>query len=784
MTTSSNRLKGLLLPTTRETDTTAVAEQLFDLGYLEATDAAATPERLVDPTGIDADTPRLGELPLKAFDLEAARAPEAIAKLTEHWLPKRWLTVLREHHGDGIDELERFQPERFEVPQIGRDLLISVIESMTPMITGRSGAGKTSGVKFVIQEVFGFSYAGIAISELTFEEIGALFPRYDEGELRWILEMVLLDLFTDAEVLHWQELGREDPALKNVVQSAFGDDRIDGRELGVRLHVADRNPPGHEGYTVTKPTRPVASRCWYPESAYGFADEAYTGADVWLVAKWAGHGYGRQAAAFVDYVASELPPERRTEGGDARFLEAVLQNFLPLPGSAKVAHPASEPVAVERFLPLAEKAVGQHIRISTSDDPDAARRDTDRFLAGVCDALGVDRRHAKGGGGAAELRNLIRRAVEYDFTAQILGPPSTAKSKFLKATLKALRTEFARNGEVVPEDRYIDVGSLNKGALSGALPVHDGRETKVTQAIRSTLDLGVDQPVTLTLDDLSNGSPNQHKLVMELLNSARRTVGEHPINTMGVIATCNPAVTETGGKASHVHKMDEAVKRRLTLNFYVAEFDLEWDRWLSGQYGADADAVVGWVKALYDDPEVPAASAVVGAREAERLVKLHQAGYPLEAALPPVYDSDVDLVTAVRQRIGDLEDRLRGVENLTIDDLLADPQGILAKVGEQVDGEFVRTDAALYDEVFNTLVSAPLEKLEAAKAKADREVAESGRPRPEVDPLYQLVEAYRDRTRGFTLLEGKKSGLFANYLVDIGIDKGDIAPAANVADVD
>lgn len=445
---------------------------------------------------------------------------------------------------------------------------------------GDAGVGKTSFVK-ALCSALGYEMVYINASNTGVENLFVPFPRFDEKQAQQVLETLFFEKFAspNPKVVFIDEFSRADSGIANTFMELLQEGTLAGREIpGLVTVIAADNPQG---------------------SAYGrLASLDFSQADRFTTVRIDSKGTPWRRALAETFPQTDLSKVFSTyDTLDAdvrrilnpRVLEFVIRGLLAgFPG--------------EYALPM---VTGVRQRLVNSTGTDVTQATLDKIAA----ALGVPNRERV----SDVVAKVVRYAVAEGQNVYIQGRPGIGKTSIIKALLASMEVDHEYDSAAVmsPED------------LSVPFPSQDGS----TLDLVPTAKFARSAPWVWIVDEIARGSRRTQNAIMEPIQE--RTIGGRDTNLIATIALNNPR--EVAGFKLDVGKNDLAQASRFALSIEIDAADIASAAYLRDMYGEEiATPFVEWWEDDLDD----VGRVLCTPRALERMISLHQAGNPLEWALP------------------------------------------------------------------------------------------------------------------------------------------------------
>ncbi|WP_179816348.1 AAA family ATPase [Allostreptomyces psammosilenae] len=234
---------------------------------------------------------------------------------------------------------------------------------------------------------------------------------------------------------------------------------------------------------------------------------------------------------------------------------------------------------------------------------------TTEILDRIADALGVRNPRTV----ADPVRRILRTAIRQGWSVLLQGPPGCGKTQITK---QVAREETGR------DPVYFSLPVTNVEDLCVPIPTPDG--TLDTLLSRSLVG---PEPKVIVWDEYNR--PKDKATFAKLMEiTQERSLAGRPIpNLRAQVALQNPPYHL--GRKLQVSGNNVAQASRFTVSYEVRPEDIPAGQWLVDTYGEVAETVLEWWHNDIDDE----GRQWVTKRTLERLIRLHQAGLPLETGL-------------------------------------------------------------------------------------------------------------------------------------------------------
>lgn len=253
---------------------------------------------------------------------------------------------------------------------------------------------------------------------------------------------------------------------------------------------------------------------------------------------------------------------------------------------------------------------GQRLRLrDVKSDGKPAPDRTAEILDGIAAAVGCPNPSAI----ADPVRAILRTAVRENWSVLLQGPPGCGKTEITKAVVRE---------ETGSDPVYFSLPVTNVEDLCVPIPTPDG--TLDTLLSRSLM--GPESKV-IVWDEYNR--PKDKATFAKLMEITQEwSLAGRPIPGLcAQIALQNPPYHL--GRKLLVSSNNVAQASRFTVSYEVSPQDIPANQWLIDTYGEVAETVLEWWKSDIDDE----GREWITKRTLERLIKLHQAGQPLETGL-------------------------------------------------------------------------------------------------------------------------------------------------------
>lgn len=497
------------------------------------------------------------------------------------------------------EKIESFEPNATykKAPELRDYLDLNIVKAVTHAVAGgqryymvgSAGIGKTSFVRWFVEQVLGYKLVYIPAAQISIENLMVPFPADDPEFGVKVLETLFFKNLVDdsPKVIFIDEIGRADASLGNTLMELLQEGTLGGKKVPnlVTVLAAD-NPAGSSYGKMSGLDFSQADR---------FATVTLTSKDTpWRRALAEQFKTTDLEKVFSAY--DTLPAEVR-EVLNPRVLAFTIKGLLAgFPGLAT--------------LPMVN---GKRVMLTRKGDTNASEvaKYTKSVLDRIASALGTVNRDT--------IPNIVERAIQYAVSegenVYIQGPPGCGKTSFIKAELERLGVRSHYNSAAVmqPED------------MSVPFPSGDGRTLEL-MPMRQFVD---PDPWVWILDEIARGSRRTQNALMEPIQE--RTLGGNPTGLIATIALNNPR--EHAGMSLDVGKNDLAQASRFALSIEVQPENIPWTTFLFGRYGEEtATPFVEWWQDDIDD----VGRGLVTPRGIERMINVHEAGNPISWALPYV----------------------------------------------------------------------------------------------------------------------------------------------------
>lgn len=211
------------------------------------------------------------------------------------------------------------------------------------------------------------------------------------------------------------------------------------------------------------------------------------------------------------------------------------------------------------------------------------------------------------------VRRILRAAMTHRWAVLLQGPPGCGKTEITK---QIAREETGR------DPVYFSLPVTNVEDLCVPVPAPDGSLTAMLA--RSLLD---PEPKVLVWDEYNR--PKDKATFAKLMEVTQEwtLAGRRIPNLRAQVALQNPPYYL--GRKMLVASNNVAQASRFTISYEVLPDDIPANEWLISTYGDTAETVLEWWKNDIDDE----GRDWITKRTLERLIKLHEAGMPLEPGL-------------------------------------------------------------------------------------------------------------------------------------------------------
>ncbi len=211
------------------------------------------------------------------------------------------------------------------------------------------------------------------------------------------------------------------------------------------------------------------------------------------------------------------------------------------------------------------------------------------------------------------VRSILRTAVRENWAVLLQGPPGCGKTEITKAVVRE---------ESGSDPVYFSLPVTNVEDLCVPIPTPDGTlDTLFSRAL-----VGPD-PKVIVWDEYNR--PKDKATFAKLMEITQEwSLAGRPIPGLRAqVALQNPPYHL--GRKLMVSSNNVAQASRFTVSYEVSPQDIPANEWLIATYGEVAETVLEWWKNDIDDE----GRDWITKRTLERLIKLHQAGQPLETGL-------------------------------------------------------------------------------------------------------------------------------------------------------
>lgn len=237
------------------------------------------------------------------------------------------------------------------------------------------------------------------------------------------------------------------------------------------------------------------------------------------------------------------------------------------------------------------------------------------------------------------VRRILRAAMTHRWAVLLQGPPGCGKTEITK---QIAREETGR------DPVYFSLPVTNVEDLCVPVPAPDGSLTAMLA--RSLLD---PEPKVLVWDEYNR--PKDKATFAKLMEVTQEwtLAGRRIPNLRAQVALQNPPYYL--GRKMLVASNNVAQASRFTISYEVLPDDIPANEWLISTYGDTAETVLEWWKNDIDDE----GRDWITKRTLERLIKLHEAGMPLEPGLIYLGDGEYAPVplSALEARLAATPDR-------------------------------------------------------------------------------------------------------------------------------
>ncbi|ATE55508.1 AAA family ATPase [Actinosynnema pretiosum] len=271
--------------------------------------------------------------------------------------------------------------------------------------------------------------------------------------------------------------------------------------------------------------------------------------------------------------------------------------------------------------------------------PDGRSEDrTTEVLDRIADALGVPNPSTVDD----PVRRVLRAALRNRWAVLLQGPPGCGKTALVR---QVVREELGR------DPVYFSMPVTSVEDLCVPVPTPDGSLESLLAA-----RFAGSGPKAVVWDEYNR--PKDRSAFAKLMEITQEwSLAGRPIAGLRAqVAIQNPPYHL--GRKLNVSRNNIAQATRFTASLVVEPGDVPANEWLIARYGAPAETVLDWWKHDLDDD----ARAWVTKRTAERLVKLHLHGLPLESAL--IYLGDGEYAPVPLESLVDRFERRRPVAGL------------------------------------------------------------------------------------------------------------------------
>jgi MoxR-like ATPase len=452
-------------------------------------------------------------------------------------------------------------------------------------MVGEAGIGKTSFVKWFVENVMKYDFIYIPAAHFSQENLFVPFPAWKEmndNDRRRVLQTLFFKKFTSdrPKVVFIDEIGRAEAGFANILMELLSEGTLAGwapKDL-VTVIAAD-NPQG---------------------SSYG----RLSGLDFAQASRFATIELGAKDTPWRYFLAQQ---EDLTDVD----LTKVFSLFDSLDDKCKeVFHPRqlghTLPALLDGMPGLWTLPVVNGARVSIVD---ATGRDRSKdILDRTAAALGRDNRET--------LPDKLSRTLEYadrkKVNIRFIAGPGIGKSSVIKAELRKSGKKFG----------YDSVPLMSPEDFGAPFPSEDGTHLELLPMAK----FAESEPWVWVLDELCRGSRRTQNALMEPIQE--KTLNGDPTSLERVIAIDNPR--EVAGMKLDVGKNDLAQASRFALTVELDASDIPFGSYLKDVYGEEvATPFVEWWEDDLDD----VGRTLCPARSLEIMITLNEAGLDLQSAL-------------------------------------------------------------------------------------------------------------------------------------------------------
>ncbi|URM96709.1 AAA family ATPase [Actinomadura madurae] len=284
------------------------------------------------------------------------------------------------------------------------------------------------------------------------------------------------------------------------------------------------------------------------------------------------------------------------------------------------------------------------------------------------------------------VRRILRAAMTHRWAVLLQGPPGCGKTEITK---QIAREETGR------DPVYFSLPVTNVEDLCVPVPAPDGSLTAMLA--RSLLD---PEPKVLVWDEYNR--PKDKATFAKLMEVTQEwtLAGRRIPNLRAQVALQNPPYYL--GRKMLVASNNVAQASRFTISYEVLPDDIPANEWLISTYGDTAETVLEWWKNDIDDE----GRDWITKRTLERLIKLHEAGMPLEPGLIYLGDGEYAPVP-----LSALEARLAGRPQIGLAELARNRASWEARLAAAAEASAEGTDDTdLVHQVFSNAEVSQLER--------------------------------------------------------------------------
>lgn len=287
---------------------------------------------------------------------------------------------------------------------------------------------------------------------------------------------------------------------------------------------------------------------------------------------------------------------------------------------------------------------------------------------------------------ADPVRRILRAAMTHRWAVLLQGPPGCGKTEITK---QIAREETGR------DPVYFSLPVTNVEDLCVPVPTPDGSLTAMLA--RSLLD---PEPKVLVWDEYNR--PKDKATFAKLMEVTQEwtLAGRSIPNLRAQVALQNPPYHL--GRKLLVASNNVAQASRFTISYEVRPDDIPANEWLISTYGETAETVLEWWKNDIDDE----GRDWVTKRTLERLIKLYEAGMPLEPGLIYLGDGEYAPVP-----LSALEARLAGRPDVGLAELARNRASWQARLAAAAEASAEGTDDTdLVHQVFSNAEVSQLQR--------------------------------------------------------------------------